>query len=122
MDIDHDDLFIRYFPLSLYIFLILVWSRLCCKFCPLRVSNTLISSRPPPLERHRLVKEKYHTQRDAIIAGVELIPEEMSRLMSAYGLTPPELPIDGGLKIPKFFLLALRACLCWRRVVASMGT
>lgn len=64
------------------------------------------------VERHHLVKEKYHTQRDAIIAGVELILEEMSLLMSAYGLTPPELPIDGGLKIPKFFLLALRACLC----------
>jgi hypothetical protein len=49
MDNDHDDLFIRYFPLSLYIFLILVWSRLCCKFYHLRVSNTLILSRLPPL-------------------------------------------------------------------------
>jgi hypothetical protein len=60
-------------------------------------------------EGRQRIKEKYHTLKDAVTDGIEKICDEMPGFMSAYGLTPPDLPAED-LDVNHFFDW-LQACL-----------
>ncbi|RLN03775.1 hypothetical protein C2845_PM13G10910 [Panicum miliaceum] len=60
-------------------------------------------------EKCSKVKEKLNLIRGAIANGVEALLSEMPKFMSKYGLTPPELQVEG-LDVNQFFD-SLRTCL-----------